>query len=59
MDRVLLRHIYSYDTDRDQKVIDCSQIPDEEPLPIIRGEVEATVKARNIGKSDGVGNIPA
>ena len=51
--------LYNYEADRDQIVLDCPQIPDEEHRPILREEVEAAVKALKIGKSAGVDNIPA
>ena len=38
---------------------DYSQIPNKEHHPILRKEVEAAVKALNMGKSAGVNNIPA
>ena len=43
----------------DPIVLDCPQIPDAEHHPILREEVEAAVKARKMGKSAGVDNIPA
>ena len=49
---------YNYETDR-LIVLDCPQIPDEEHHPILREEVEATVKALKMGKSAGMDNIPA
>ena len=51
--------IYNYVTNGDPIVLDCPQIPDEEHHPILREEVEATVKALKMGKSAGVDNIPA
>ena len=33
--------IYNYETDGDPTVLDCPQIPSEEPPPILRGEVDA------------------
>ena len=51
--------LYNYETDGDQTVFDCPQIPDEEHHPILREEVEAAVKALKMGKSAGVDNIPA
>ena len=51
--------LYNYETDGDPMVLDCPQIPDEEHHPILREEVEAAVKAMNMGKSAGVDNIPA
>ena len=51
--------LYNYETDGDPIVLDCPQIPDEEHHPILREEVEAAVKALNMGKSAGVNNIPA
>ena len=51
--------LYNYETDGDPIVLDCPQIPDEEHHPILREEVEAAVKALNMEKSAGVGNIPA
>ena len=50
---------YNYETDGDQIVLDCPQIPDEKHHPILREEVEAAVKAPKMGKSAGVDNIPA
>ena len=40
-------------------VLDCPQKPGEEPFPILRENVEAEVKAVNMGKSAGVNSIPA
>ena len=55
-----LSYLYNYDADGDPTLIYCPQIlPDEEPLPFIREEVEATVKALKMGKSARVDNIPA
>ena len=51
--------LYNYETDGDPIVLDCPQIPDEEHHPILREEVEATVKALKMGKSAGMDNIPA
>ena len=51
--------LYNYETDGDPIVLDCPQIPDEEHCPILREEVEATVKALKMGKSAGMDNIPA
>ena len=51
--------LYNYETDGDQIVLDCPQIPDEEHHPILREELEAAVKALKMGKSAGVDNIPA
>ena len=42
----------------DPIVLNCPQIPDEEHHPILREEVEASVKALKMGKSAGVDNIP-
>ena len=49
---------YSYETDGDQIVLDCPQIPDEEHHPIPREEVETAVKTLKMGKSTGVDNKP-
>ena len=43
----------------DSTVLDCPQIPDEEPHNILGGEVYAAVKALETGMSVGVNNIPA
>ena len=51
--------LYNYETEGDQVVLDCPQIPDAEHHPILREEVEAAVKALNMGKSAGVDNILA
>ena len=51
--------LYKYKTDKGPMVLDCPQTPDEEPLPILREEMEAAIKAPKIGKSAGVENIPA
>ena len=51
--------LYNYETDGDPIVLDCQQIPDEEHYPILREEVEATVKTLKMGKSAGMDNIPA
>ena len=51
--------LYSYETDGDPIVLVCPQIPDEEHHPILWEEVEAAVKALQMGKSAGVDNIPA
>ena len=59
MDRVLLRPLQLHETDGDQIVLDCPQIPHEEHHPILREEVEASVNALKMGKPDGVDNIPA
>ena len=52
--------LYPYETDGGgPTVLDCTQIPAEEHHPILREEVEATVKALKMGKSVGLDNIPA
>ena len=51
--------LYKYETDGDPIVPDCPQIPDEKHHPILREEVEATVKALKMGRSAGVDNTPA
>ena len=51
--------LYNYETERDPIVLDCPQVPAEEHHPILREEVEATVKVLKMGKSAGVDNIPA
>ena len=43
----------------DPIVLDCPQIPDAEHHPVLREEVEAAVKALEMGKSTGVDNISA
>ena len=50
--------LYNYETDGDPTVLDCPQISDEEHHPILLEEVEAAVKALQIGKSAGVDSIP-
>ena len=55
--RILLRLIYNYRTDGGL-VLDCPQIPEDEPLPILREDVEAAVKTLQMGKS-AVDNVPA
>ena len=52
-------NLYNYETDGDPILLDCPQIPDEEHYPILREEVEATVKALKMGKSAGMDSIPA
>ena len=42
--------LYNYETDGDPIVLDCPQIPDKKSHPILRGEVEAAVKALKMGK---------
>ena len=51
--------LYNYETDGDPTVLDCPQMPDEEHHPALREDVEAAVKALEMGKSAGVDNIPA
>ena len=41
--------LYNCETDGNPIVLDCPQIPDEEYLPILREEVEATVKRMRSG----------
>ena len=50
---------YNFETEGDQILLDCPQTPDAEDHPILREEVEAAIKALNMGKSAGVDNIPA
>ena len=50
--------LYNYETGGDPIVLDCPQILDEEHCPILREEVEATVKALKIEKSTDMDNIP-
>ena len=49
---------FNYETDEDQIVLDCLQIPDGEHHPILREKAEAEVNALKMGKSAGVDNIP-
>ena len=51
--------LYNYETEGGPIVLDCPQIPDAEYHPILREEVEATIKALEIGKSAGVNKILA
>ena len=52
--------LFNYKIDGNPTVLDRLQIKtDEEHYPILRNEVEAAVKALKMGKSAGVGNIPA
>ena len=51
--------LYNNETEGDQIVRDCPQIPDAEHHPSLREEVEAAVKSLKMGKSAGVDNIPA
>ena len=49
--------LYNYETEGDPIVLDCPQIP-EEHHPVLQEEVEAAVKALEMGKSASVDNIP-
>ena len=51
--------LYYHESCGDNKVLDCSQPPDEDLLPILREEVESAVASLKRGKSAGVNNIPA
>ena len=49
----------NYESCGDNAVLDCSQPPEEDLLPILREEVEIAVASLKKGKSAGVDNIPA
>ena len=51
-------NLYNYETNRDPRVLDWPQIPDEERHPILREDVEAAIKAMNMAKPCGVDSIP-
>ena len=45
-------------TDRGPTALDCPQIANEDPLPIIQDEMEAAAKALKMGEPAWVNNIP-
>ena len=51
--------LYNYDSCGDNAVLDCSQPPEEDLQPILRGEVEIAMASLKKGKSAGVDNIQA
>ena len=51
--------LYNHETCGDNKVLDCSQPPEEDLRPILREEVEIAVASLKKEKSAGVDNIPA
>ena len=51
--------LYNHESYGDNAVLDCSQSPDEDLLPILREEVESAVASMKKEKSAGVDNIPA
>ena len=51
--------LYNYESCGDNAVLDCSQPPEEDLQPILRGEVEIAVASLKKGKSAGADNIPA
>ena len=51
--------LYNHKANEDPSVLNCTQTDTEDDLPILRGEVEATVQSLKKGKSAGVDNIPA
>ena len=51
--------LYSCESCGDSAVLDCSQPPEEDLLPILREEVVIAIASLKKGKSAGVDNIPA
>ena len=54
-----IAQFYNYETDKDQIVLDCPQMPDEAHHPILWEEEEATLKALKMEKSAGVEISPS
>ena len=49
--------LYNFETHGNTTALDFTSTPDEEPLPILREEVEASVEALKVEKTAGVDNL--